>query len=655
MNIDEAIQIALEHVKSGNLQLAEKAFIEMLQTQPNNATAITTLGIISYYLKNYDSAIVYSKRALHFYPTNAYIHYNLGNAFSERKQFDEAISCYQKALQLNPNDANAFYSLGLAFKYRGQLEEAIGCFKQALQHNPNLVDAYINLGVIFHEKRNYKESIDYFEKALQLDPTNSFAYRGIAQTLFEMNQFQEAINYYEKSLKLFPNNADVYNNIGIILMTQGKLDEAEKYYKHALKLKPDELTPYANILIMMNYNSNYDAKRIYCEHVKFAKHFAYPLYHATHLYTNNCNHNRRLKVGYVSPDFRRHPVTCFIEPVIKAHSTEHFEVYCYSNSMIRDEVTDRIQRYAEHWRSILGMTDEEAAGLIRADEIDILVDLAGFTGGNRVLLFALKPAPIQVSWIGYLTTTGLSTMDYKIVDNYTDPRGLNEQFYTEELIRLPESFLCYLPDKDSPKVKNLPALLAGHITFGSFNNFAKVTSEVFTLWAKILNELPDSHLLLKGKSFHDKATCQYATDVFTRRGIAAERITLQPSDPSPKHLESYNLVDIGLDTFPFNGAATTCEALWMGVPVITLAGTAYHSSVGISLLSNVGIAELIAKTPDEYIEIAINLAADIDKLQSLRKNLRDMMAKSPLCDVKRFMINLEKCYRLTWKNWCKSL
>ena len=301
------------------------------------------------------------------------------------------------------------------------------------------------------------------------------------------------------------------------------------------------------------------------------------------------------------------------------------------------------------------MSDEKVAELIQKDNIDILIDLAGHTAKNRILLFARKPAPIQVSWIGYLATTGLSTIDYKIVDNYTDPIGKTEQFYTETLIRLPESSLCYLPDRDSPEVGPLPALSTGHITFGSFNNFAKVTPEVFTLWARVLNKLPDSRLILKGKSFSDETTCQHAINMFTERGIAAERITLQSWDPSPKHLESYNLVDIGLDTFPFNGATTTCEALWMGVPVITLAGTAYHSRAGISLLSNVGLLELIAKTHDEYIGIAINLSSDIEKLQLLRKSLRDRMSHSPLTDAKRFTANLEMCYRKMWENWCNSV
>ena len=233
--------------------------------------------------------------------------------------------------------------------------------------------------------------------------------------------------------------------------------------------------------------------------------------------------------------------------------------------------------------------------------------------------------------------------------------GKTEQFYTEKLIRLPESFLCYLPDRDSPEVGPLPALSTGHITFGSFNNFSKVTPEVFTLWARVLNEIPDSRLIMKGKSFSDKTTCQYAINMFTERGISAERITLQSWDPSPKHLESYNQVDIGLDTFPFNGATTTCEAMWMGVPVITLAGTAYHSRAGISLLSNVGLPELVAKTHDEYIGIAINLSSDIEKLQLLRKSLRDRMSHSPLTDAKRFTANLEMCYRKMWENWCKSV
>jgi predicted O-linked N-acetylglucosamine transferase (SPINDLY family) len=405
----------------------------------------------------------------------------------------------------------------------------------------------------------------------------------------------------------------------------------------------------------MNYSSKYDAQTLASEYLKFAKQIIEPLSLDTIIHTNERIPARKLKIGYVSPDFRRHAVAYFIEPVIIAHNHEYFEVFCYSNSVKHDEVTKRIQAHADQWRNIVGMSDEQVTELIRKDGIDILADLAGHTAYNRILVFARKPAPIQVSWIGYLATTGLSTMDYKIVDNYTDPLGLTEQFYTENLMRLPESFLCYLPDRASPEIGPLPAMSTGHITFGSFNNFAKVTPQVFALWAKILNEIPDSRLILKGRSFHDKTTCNYTINMFTQRGIAAERITLQYWDQSPKHLESYNLVDIGLDTLPFNGATTTCEALWMGVPVITLAGTAYHSRVGVSLLSNVGLPDLVANTPDEYISIAVNLAKDLNRLKSLRGYLRNIMRYSPLCNAKKFTLNLEMCYRTMWEIWCKSL
>ena len=446
-----------------------------------------------------------------------------------------------------------------------------------------------------------------------------------------------------------------YNNLGNVLLDRGQLNEAEIYFRRALQIKPDYSIAYSNLLFNMNYNSRHNPQDIFSEHLLFAKKFAEPLSSAISPHTNEREPNRRLRIGYCSPDFRRHPVAYFIEPVLVAHNREHFEVFCYSDSLSSDEVTRRIQEHTDQWQSIVGISDEKVAELIQKDNIDILIDLAGHTAKNRILLFARKPAPIQVSWIGYLATTGLSTIDYKIVDNYTDPIGKTEQFYTETLIRLPESFLCYLPDRDSPEVGPLPALSTGHITFGSFNNFSKVTPEVFTLWARVLNELPESRLILKGKSFSDETTCQYAINMFTERGISAERITLQSWDPSPKHLESYNLVDIGLDTFPFNGATTTCEALWMGVPVITLAGTAYHSRAGISLLSNIGLPELVAKTHDEYIGIAINLASDIEKLQLLRKSLRDRMSHSPLTDAKRFTANLEMCYRKMWENWCKSV
>ena len=408
----------------------------------------------------------------------------------------------------------------------------------------------------------------------------------------------------------------------------------------------------------MNYDSRYDAGTVFKEHLEFANKIAEPLSSILLRHTNDHDPARRLRIGYVSPDFRRHSVAYFIEPVLSSHNRERHEIFCYSDVLHHDhdDVTKRIQKYADQWRNIVGMSDEMVSEQIRSDKIDILIDLAGHTGGNRMLLFARKPAPVQVSWMGYPATTGLSTMDYKIVDSYTDPPGMTEQFYTENLIRMPESFLCYLPYEESPDIGPPPSLKEGRITFGSFNNFSKVSTEILGIWTRILRELPGSRLILKSQVFTVETARRRVMDIFERECVSAERIEFMTFEQSVKtHLDLYNRIDIALDTFPYHGTTTTCEALWMGVPVITLAGNAHVSRVGVSLLSNVGLPELIAKTSDEYISVAVNLAMGVERLRSLREKLRDMMKRSPICDAERFADNLEMCYRKMWETWCVSV
>ena len=513
-------------------------------------------------------------------------------------------------------------TLGVVLQDRDRIDDAVACYRKALQINPNFADAYNDLGIALYLKGSLSESIESYSHALIL-----------------------------KS-----DHVEAYSNLGNTYQYQGNLDKAEECYREALRIKPDFASCYSNLLLSMNYDNRYDAQTIASEHLKFAKQIIEPLSFNTIIHTNERIPARKLKIGYVSPDFRRHPVAYFIEPVIISHNREYFEVFCYSNSLKHDEVTKRIQDHADQWRNIAGMSDERVTELIRKDNIDILVDLAGHTDRNRILVFARKPTPIQVSWIGYCATTGLSTIDYRIADSYTDPVGMTEQFYSEELIRLSESFSCYLPAPDSPDIGILPSLTSGHVTFGSFNNFAKVSSVVLSLWIKILKTVPSSRLIMKARSLADKTVCQNLTDLFIRAGIDISRIELVSQVPSIKeHLGFYNRVDIGLDTFPYNGTTTTCEAIWMGVPVVTLAGKSHASRVGVSLLSNVGLPELIAKTSDEYISIAVNLANDLKKLQSFRECLRDMMMRSPLCDAKRFTAKIEMCYRKMWETWCKAV
>ena len=641
----------------GKLDEAITYYQKVIDINPDLADTYNSLGAVLQRKGQLDDAIADFRKAIELNPGLAMTHFNLGYALQQKGQLDDAIASYRKAIEIKPDFDDAYYNLGVVFQAQGRLDEATANYCKAIHHNPENADVHNNLGLLFKEKGQHDAAAASFRNALAINPNLPDVWYNLGHALQDIFDLEGAIIAYQKAISLNPNSTGAYNNLGNIWKDVGKLQEAEEHYRYVLRIDPGNMLAYSNILSNMNYDSRYDAGTVFKEHLEFAKKFAEPLSSTMLRHTNDRDPHRRLRIGYVSPDFRRHSVAYFVEPVLSSHNRERHEIFCYSDVLHHDhdDVTKRIQKYADQWIDITEMSDEMVSEQIRSDKIDILIDLAGHTGGNRVLLFARKPAPIQVSWIGYLATTGLSTMDYKIVDSYSDPPGKTEQFYTERLLRLPESFLCYLPDKDSPDVGLLPALSTGHITFGSFNNLAKVTSEVFTLWARILYELRNSHLIMKDKSFHDKTTCQYVVNMFTRRGIAPERITLQSANPSPKHLQAYNLVDIGLDTFPFNGATTTCEAMWMGVPVITLEGTAYHARVGVSLLSSVGLPELVAKTPEEYTSIAVNLAKDLKRLRSLRQHLRDMMRYSPLCDAKRFTTNLERCYRQIWATWCTSV
>jgi protein O-GlcNAc transferase len=569
-------------------------------------------------------------------------------------KLEQAERLFKEILKVQPNNVSALHFIGVIYYQHKDYESAIKYIKRALQLGPDYVDAYSNLGSVLQEIGRLDEAVDCYKKAIELDPHFVRAYNNLASAFKEKWQLDDAISNYRKAIQLCPDLAEPYNGLANVLQERGKLVEAEKCYRRALRMEPDCPFYYHNLLFMLNYDSRNDVRAVFSDHLKFAKQFEAPLASSIIPHESDCSSARRIKIGYVSPDFRKHSVAYFIEPVLEAHNHEEFEVFCYSDVFMPDNVTERLQKYADQWRSIVGVSDEKVAELIRTDGIDILVDLAGHTGHNRLLVFARRPAPVQVSWIGYPNTTGLSMIDYRVVDDYTDPPGLTDAFSSEELIRMPDSFLCYLPDKDRPAVRDLPATESGYVTFGSFNYFPKVSPETVGIWAKILKTVPDSRLIMKARNFADRTTCRYALDMFLRHGIPAERIELLSMKTSfEEHLDTYNRIDIALDTFPYNGTTTTCEALWMGVPVVTFAGDVHASRVGKSLLTNIGLSELVAGTFEEYVSITVNLADDLKRLCALREGLRNRMAHSPLTDAKRFIINLESCYRKMWERRCE--
>jgi protein O-GlcNAc transferase len=622
MNGNELISTGLRHYNSCNLPEAERFFLKALAHQPDNAEVLYLLGIICGQLGNYDTAIHHLK----------------------------------KSLQIDAGNADAYFALGLTLQKKGLTDEAIACLLESVRLHPDNAEALSTLGSALKANGADDEAIVFYYNAIRIDPRHVRAHLGLATSLVEKWRLDEAIDVCNAILRMNGHEVTAYYALGNIFMARGKLDEAEQCFRRALQIKSDAFKPYQALLMLMSYSPKYNAQTIFSEHVRLAEQFETPLHPKITFYTNDLTVNRRLKIGYVSPDFKTHSVASFIEPVLISHNRDLFEIFCYSDVSAPDEVTCRIKGYSNQWRTIAGVSDEKVAKLIQKEKIDILVDLAGHTGGiNRILVFARKPAPVQINWIGYPATTGLSAMDYKIVDGYTDPPGMTDQYYTEKLLRLPEIFLCYLPYKDSPDVGILPALQSGHITFGSFNNFVKIVPEVITLWSKILTMVPNSRLIMKSLSFFDKTTRSYARNLFINKGIETERIDLLQPVPSIKdHLKLYNQIDIGLDTFPYNGTTTTCEAMWMGVPVVSLAGDTHASRVGISLLSNIGLKNLIGNTYEDYAGIAVDLAYDMKELRSLRERLREMMAQSPLTDARQFTANLENCYRKIWEDWRNS-
>ena len=640
---------------AGRSDEAITCFRKALKIKPDFAVVHNNLGIVYRNKCKLNEAIECYQKALHFKPDFAEAYNNLGNVYKDQGRLDDAIRCCREALRLKPDFPQAYNSLGNILKFQGKLDEAIECYQKALHFKPDFAEAYNNLGNVYRDQGRLDEAIGCCREALRLKPDFAEAYNVLGVVYRDQGKLAEAMECYHKALHLQPDFPDAHNNIGSVLKSQGRIAEAIECYRKALELKPDLTFIHSNLLLGLHYHDQFDPVQVFSEHQRWAEQHALPVETVIQSYLNNRSLDRRLRIGYVSPDFRTHSVACFIEALIASHDRTAVEVICYSDVTRPDSTTRRLKSLADCWRDIVGMTDQQGADLVRKDRIDILVDLSGHTAKNRMLLFAEKPAPVQATYLGYPNTTGLSTMDHRITDSWADPPGETDHLYTENLVRLPYGFLCYKPDEKAPPVAKLPASESGGITFGSFNYRAKITGEVVKLWSKILNSVADSRLVLKSNSLSDTGTQQLLRKMFVQNGISLGRIQLVGFIPSLiKHLELYNTIDIGLDTFPYNGTTTTCEALWMGVPVIVLAGRSHVSRVGVSLLSGIGLTDLIADSTEAYLEKAVKLADNLGHLQDLRKNSRDMMLDSPLTDAGRFICTLEKAYRQMWHRWCNQ-
>lgn len=640
--------------KQGRLEEAATCYQQALSLQPDRAEWHENLGNVLRQLLRIDEAVACYEKATSLDPEHADAHCGIGDVHFAKSDHDKALEHYGKALAAAPDSVRALYGLAISYYEQRMLEHAEACARKALALDPKHAEAYAILGDVLLSQGRSNEALAAYLQVTEIDPDFGKVYNNIGTIYEEQGRLNEALESYSHLLKLAPEQAAPYVNIGNILQNKGRLTESEESYRKALEMMPDRAVAHSNLLLVMNYTYGDNAEIMFMEHLRWAERQANQGTETVE-FDNERTVDARLRIGYVSPDFRRHSVAYFIEPVIARHDRRRFEVYCYSDVPRADAVTERLRELADHWNNISRLSDYEVAELIREDRIDILVDLAGHTGNNRLPLFARRAAPVQVSYLGYPNTTGLSTMDYRITDCHADPEGMTERYYTEKLVRLPHGFLCFRPPAESPDVGEPPCLSRSFVTFASFNHFPKTSAETIALWARILRAVPGSRLLLKALGLGSADVQQEVVKKFQAHGITNDRIEVRGMVASSfEHLRMYNEADVALDVFPYNGTTTTCEALWMGVPVITLAGKAHVSRVGASILAQVGIADLIADSPEDYADKAINLASDAARLKGLRAGLRQKLRASSLCDAEGFIRELELAYGEMWQRWCDN-
>ena len=517
----------------------------------------------------------------------------------------EGLDLVRRSVLADPDNPDFHANHAMLLGTAGRFDEAIAATRRAIGLRPDHADFYNNLGVTYEKLGQFDEAVQAFKKAVDLNSSHPGYRTHFGNALRKAGQLDAAESAYREALELDANYAPALQNLAVVIQDQSRHDEAIMARRRAINASPHDAGLHSSLLYMLHYPAGFDAQTIFHEHLAWAKQHEAPLC-STLLAApreNDRSPKRRLRVGYVSPDFRRHSTATFIEPVISHHDREQFEIALYSSTLRPDDFTDRFRGKADLWREIISLRDYQAAELIRQDQIDILVDVTGHMGANRLLVFARRPAPIQVTYIGHPNTTGMTSMNYRLTDAILDPPDCgSDQYQAEMLIRLPRVVDCYQPPREEIPVAPPPADRNGYITFGCLNNPAKITERAIALWCQILRQVPDSRLLLLGPP-----GVRHIDSLFAAGGISADRISRLGHLTRPKYLTTFNDIDIALDCFPYNGHTTSCDGFWMGVPLVTLTGNSYVSRMGVSLLTNLGLPEWIARTPEEYVSLAVRM------------------------------------------------
>ncbi|HVX83354.1 MAG TPA: tetratricopeptide repeat protein [Phycisphaerae bacterium] len=609
---------------AGQRQQAEPLLREVLALRPRHPEALHLLGILCVQSGRLDEGVSHLQTAIALKPYFVEAQANLGAALLACFRPADAAPLLRQVLLLKPDHVPSISNLARALEMLGQPDEAITTYRRALQLKPDSVETLYRLAGALHAQGTGPD-------------------------------IDAAIDACAKAVALAPAFLDARNGLANLLRDVGRSAEALELYRGIAAGNPEYVEAHSNILTILNAMPAIEPAALLHEHQQWARRHADPLAPPNPAFDNSRDPERPLRVGYVSPDFRAHSVAFFLEPLLAHHDPAAVDVFCYADVHRPDAVTARLQSLARTWRDTTALSDDQLAAQIRADRIDILVDLAGHTVGNRLLAFARKPAPVQFTWLGYPNTTGMAAIDFRLTDARADPPGSSDSLNTEKLLRLPDTFLCFLPPADAPPVSPLPALANNHITFGCFNASSKINAPLLDLWARILRALPNSRLLLKARYLGAAENRRRIAHALSAAGVAPDRLQLLEHTRSiHEHLAAYHRVDIALDTFPYHGTTTTCEALWMGVPVISLAGQTHASRVGVSLLTSVGQTDCTAASEDDYLTRAGLLAADLPTLAARRQSLRPAMAASPLTDAPRFAKNVEAAFRSAWRASCQT-
>lgn len=668
-------ETAVQFHRAGDVDRAERLYRRVLEREPAHGDALFLLSVLALQAGQLDEAASHLERAVRVAPNNAFYLSSLGSVYRSLGRRSEAVPVLLMAVARKPDLAEAVFNLALSFEEQGESAAAAECYERARALDPSLLQAaerlarlkgkrdapappagsmspaelLAALGETLRLAGQANEAAAWYRAALKLNPRLANAHTALGAIHADAGRFDKAIDSFRRALEIDQNFHVARGYLATALDESGRLEETQALYRQAVALRPDDANAHSVLLFNMPFWPGVTASDILEESRLWNERHARPLAAQTKPHENERAPERRLRIGYVSPDFQTHVQSLFTIPLFQHHDHERFEIFCYSSVDNPTSHTDRIRGYADVWREVATLDDAALAELIRRDQIDILVDLTMHMIGRRLLAFARKPAPVQLCWLAYPGTTGLETMDYRLSDPFLDLPDADTGVYSERTIRLPDSFWCYDPLTDVPEVSALPALATGSITFGCLNHSRKINDGVLRLWTTVLTAVPQSRLLLMAPPGNAR---ERVRSIFKKARVNPERIEFVERCGRLDYLSRYREIDVCLDTFPYNGHTTSLDALWMGVPTVTLAGATVASRAGLSQAMNLGLPELIASTPEEYVRIASSLAADLTPLSELRRTLRTRLQQSPLMDGPRFTRNLESVYRDLWRRFC---